>query len=44
MDVVTEKYHVSRVIQDLYFLVGKRVVSKVFHGRYIIKLYIYHLI
>ena len=32
-----EKYHVNRVIQDLYFPVGKWVVSGVFHCRYIIK-------
>ena len=29
-------YHASSVIQDLYFRVGKRVVSGVFHCRYII--------
>ena len=33
----TEKYHVSRVIQDFVFLSLKRAVSGVFHNRYIIK-------
>ena len=33
----TEKHHVSNVIQDFVFRVAKRVVSAVFHGRYIIK-------
>ena len=32
----TEKYHVSSLIQDFVFTVGKQAVSGVFHRRYII--------
>ena len=37
----TEKYHVSSVIQDFVFRVAKRVVSDVFHGRYIINVHLF---
>ena len=35
-----EKYHVGSLIQGFLFGFAKRVVSDVFHGRYIIRPYI----